>query len=166
MAELIITLGFGPCLEGGRTMSYKLPIILIIFGIGFLLHNLGIIGFTPWILLWPGVLDLVWAPAADPDQQRTQRLSRFLGNRPLVGCGYGGRLSAPTQNWNHGSFHTVEADLAPVPGDPGHHAPFPRQEREGGFQGAFPARGKDADAGVQKSVHGRVCPGPRQLGFG
>lgn len=58
MAELIITLGFGPCLEGGRTMSYKLPIILIIFGIGFLLHNLGIIGFTPWILLWPGVL--IW----------------------------------------------------------------------------------------------------------
>ena len=39
-------------------MSYKLPIILIIFGIGFLLHNLGIIGFTPWILLWPGVL--IW----------------------------------------------------------------------------------------------------------
>lgn len=39
-------------------MSFTAPIILIAFGIGFLLHNLGIIGFTPWVLLWPGVL--IW----------------------------------------------------------------------------------------------------------
>lgn len=39
-------------------MSYTTAIILIAFGVGFLLHNLGVIAFTPWILLWPGVL--IW----------------------------------------------------------------------------------------------------------
>lgn len=38
-------------------MSFT-AIILIAFGLGYLLHNLGLIGFTPWILLWPGVL--IW----------------------------------------------------------------------------------------------------------
>lgn len=38
-------------------MSYT-ALILIAFGVGFLLHNLGLIGFTPWVLLWPG--SLIW----------------------------------------------------------------------------------------------------------
>jgi lia operon protein LiaF len=38
--------------------SFSLAIFLIAFGVGFLLHNLGIIGFTPWVLIWPGVL--IW----------------------------------------------------------------------------------------------------------
>lgn len=33
-------------------------ILLIAFGLGFLLYNLGIINFTPWVLLWPGLL--IW----------------------------------------------------------------------------------------------------------
>lgn len=33
-------------------------ILLIAFGLGFLLYNLGIINFTPWAMLWPGLL--IW----------------------------------------------------------------------------------------------------------
>jgi len=39
-------------------MFSSTPIILIAFGLGFLLYNLGIINFTPWTLLVPGFL--VW----------------------------------------------------------------------------------------------------------
>ncbi|HHY10411.1 MAG TPA: cell wall-active antibiotics response protein [Firmicutes bacterium] len=33
-----------------------LPAVLIGLGVGFLLHNLNIISFTPWALLWPGLI--------------------------------------------------------------------------------------------------------------
>lgn len=39
-------------------MFTSLPIILIAFGLGFLLYNLGIISFTPWALLWPCLI--IW----------------------------------------------------------------------------------------------------------
>ena len=38
------------------------PVILIAFGVGFLLYNLGIIHFTPWDILWPTLL--IWLGAS------------------------------------------------------------------------------------------------------
>lgn len=38
------------------------PIILIAFGVGFLLYNLGIIHFTPWEILWPSLI--IWLGAS------------------------------------------------------------------------------------------------------
>ncbi len=37
------------------------PVILIGFGVGFLLYNLQIVGFTPWSVLWP--LLIIWLAA-------------------------------------------------------------------------------------------------------
>lgn len=39
-------------------MGLSAPLLLIALGVGFLLHNLGIIRFSPWVLLWPGIL--IW----------------------------------------------------------------------------------------------------------
>lgn len=39
-------------------MGFSAPLLLIVLGVGFLLHNLGIIHFSPWVLLWPGTL--IW----------------------------------------------------------------------------------------------------------
>lgn len=36
--------------------SKTFPVILIAFGVGFLLYNLGVITFTPWQILWPALL--------------------------------------------------------------------------------------------------------------
>lgn len=38
------------------------PVILIAFGVGFLLYNLGLINFTPWDILWPSLI--IWLGAS------------------------------------------------------------------------------------------------------
>lgn len=48
------------------------PITLIGFGLGFLLYNLKIISFTPWAVLWPGLI--IWLGASQLIQiKRRQR---------------------------------------------------------------------------------------------
>lgn len=43
-------------------MNIRLPIVLITFGLGFLLYNLKLISFTPWDILWPALI--IWLGAS------------------------------------------------------------------------------------------------------
>ena len=46
----------------------SVPIILIGFGVGFLLYNLQVISFTPWQIVWPSLI--IWLASSQLGQIR------------------------------------------------------------------------------------------------